>query len=210
MRSDTRRNRRRLLQSAAELVREDPQAVTLAAVAARAEVSVATAYRYFSSLDEILTALMQAIVDGFLDFRESSTVAEGELFDHLLGRWVEMMAGDEGPVMVQLRSRLGFLQRLRDADPVISGVANIWVPALLPLLKSAGASPEQLPHALMLLNVLVDPREILDMKQVLKMSPAQIQSTLSAAYRAALQVWLEQTGVSRSPRIRGLEAALGS
>jgi AcrR family transcriptional regulator len=208
MRSDTRRNRRRLLESAAELVREDPQALTLAAVAARAEVSVATAYRYFSSLEELLTALMQAIVDGFLDFRESSLATDGELFEELLGRWVELMAGDEGPVMVQLRSRLGFLQRLRDADPVISGVAHVWAPAVLPLLTAAGATREQLPHALMLLNVLVDPREILDMRQVLKMTPAQIRATLSATYRAALQVWVRQIGDTPPARVRHLGEAL--
>jgi AcrR family transcriptional regulator len=199
MRSDTRRNRRRLLEAAATLVREDPQAITLVAVAARAEISVATTYRYFSSLDELLAALMQAVLNDFVDFGDScADVGEG-MFDLLLGRWVELMVGAEGPVMVQLRSRAGFLQRLHDGDPVIAAMAHAWRPAVISLLASSGAGEDQLPQALMLLNVLIDPREILDMAHALKMSPPEIRATLSATYRAGLSTWLERIGAS-SPR----------
>jgi hypothetical protein len=51
----------------------------------------------------------------------------------------------------------------------------------------------------MLLNVLIDPREILDMAHALKMSPPEIRATLSATYRAGLGTWLERIGAS-SPR----------
>ena len=55
MRSDTERNRRRLIKAAAYLVAHRGSSVRMTDVAERAEVSPATAYRHFGSVDEILS-----------------------------------------------------------------------------------------------------------------------------------------------------------
>ncbi|WP_410602339.1 TetR/AcrR family transcriptional regulator, partial [Bacillus sp. SIMBA_008] len=55
MRSDTERNRRRLIKAAAYLVARRGSSVRMTDVAERAEVSPATAYRHFGSVDEILS-----------------------------------------------------------------------------------------------------------------------------------------------------------
>lgn len=60
MRRDTKRNLARLLGAVVDEVQEDPGYWSLQGVAARAEVGVATAYRYFSSLDELREAYTTA------------------------------------------------------------------------------------------------------------------------------------------------------
>jgi len=74
-RSDSRRNRVRLVEAARELVAEKGIEVTAAEIAARAEVGVGTLYRRFGSKD----ALIRDILRDGLD--EVETVAQAALND---------------------------------------------------------------------------------------------------------------------------------
>lgn len=58
VRSDSKRNRVALLQSAGELVRASGASVTMNSIAEHAGLSVATAYRHFPSLESVFEAYM--------------------------------------------------------------------------------------------------------------------------------------------------------
>src|SRR5689334_5309604 len=97
-RSDALRNRRRLLEAAGAAVRADPGAVTMPAIAARAEIAVATAYRYFSSVDEVLLAYTTGVLADLRDFSLGVEATGSALFEQVLGRWIELVR-EHGPAM---------------------------------------------------------------------------------------------------------------
>jgi AcrR family transcriptional regulator len=169
VRSDTRRNIRSLLKAAGEEMESNPAAVTLQSIAARAGIGKATAYRYFSSLAE-------------------SSLAGADLFRAVLGRWVELVL-EHGNVMVQLRSRSGYLERLDREDQVITASRTIWERPVTALLDESGLSADLQRYALFLCNALSDPREILDLHNNAGMSSAQIVADVEAALRGALDGW---------------------
>jgi AcrR family transcriptional regulator len=81
MRADARRNRRRLLDAATELILEVGGEPPRDAVAQRAGVGIATLYRHFGDQQELLRAvaldvLDRAIAEGEAALRESSTGGE--------------------------------------------------------------------------------------------------------------------------------------
>jgi len=50
------RNQRKLLEATGDVLRTEPQNASVPLIAARAGLATATAYRYYSSLHELLTA----------------------------------------------------------------------------------------------------------------------------------------------------------
>ncbi|MFS7878413.1 TetR/AcrR family transcriptional regulator [Streptomyces asiaticus] len=68
MRSDTERNRRHLIKAAARLFENSPTPVSLAEIAKHAEVPTATAYRHFSSVEEVLHAFRAQVGSELRDF----------------------------------------------------------------------------------------------------------------------------------------------
>ena len=55
-RKDAVRNQRKLLEATGDVLRTEPQNASVPLIAARAGLATATAYRYYSSLHELLTA----------------------------------------------------------------------------------------------------------------------------------------------------------
>jgi AcrR family transcriptional regulator len=188
LRSDTRRNRRRLLEAVAQIAREAPDQLTMKDVATRAEIGQATAYRYYATMDDVLAAYVLGVVEELRDFSASCGAAGRPLFDAVVDRWVDLLA-EHGPVMVQLRSRRGFLERLHDGNETIGAVREAWSRPVEGLLADLGLPAQMLEHALFLHNMMYDPREIHDLLQETGMARREVITRLTEAYLGALRGW---------------------
>ncbi|MFD3485575.1 TetR/AcrR family transcriptional regulator [Streptomyces sp. NPDC058665] len=188
LRSDTRRNRRRLLEAVGELARESPDQLTMQAVASRAEIGPATAYRYYSSMDDVLAAYVLSVVEELRDFSEESTAQGRPLFDAVVDKWVDLLA-EHGPALVRLRSRRGYLERLHNGNEIITALRDGWTEPVRGLLDDLGLPAEMLEYALFLSNMIFDPREIQDLLQETGLSRREVITRLSEAYRGALRGW---------------------
>jgi len=188
LRSDTRRNRRRLLEAVGELAREAPDELTMQAVASRAEIGPATAYRYFSSLDEVLAAYVFSVVQELNEFTATSTAQGRPLFNAVVDKWADLLA-EHGPALVQLRSRRGYLERLHDGNEIIAAMRDAWADPVRGLLDDIGLPDEMLEYALFLNNMMFDPREVHDLLRQGNLSRREVITRLTEAYCGALRGW---------------------
>lgn len=189
LRSDTRRNMNSLLRAVGEEVEQNPGGVSMQSAAARAGIGTATAYRYFSSLEELLEAYTLMITQELRDFSRDCPLEGAELFKAVLARWIDVVL-DHGKVMVQLRSKTGYLQRLDQGDPVIATSRTIWERPLAGLLKERGMPQTSLRQALFLHNALTDPRDILDLVESEQLRPEELGEYLREALVGSLEGWI--------------------
>jgi AcrR family transcriptional regulator len=187
-RGDTRRNRRRLLEAVGELAREAPDRLTMQAVASRAEIGPATAYRYFSTMEDVLEAYVLSVVGELRDFSAASAAQGRPLFDAVVEKWVDLLA-EHGPALVRLRSRRGYLERLHNGDEIMTTTRDAWSGPVRGLLDDIGVPEAMLEHALFLANLLFDPREIQDLLQETDLSRREVISRLTEAYSGAVRGW---------------------
>jgi AcrR family transcriptional regulator len=188
LRSDTRRNRRRLLEAVGELAREAPDELTMQAVASRAEIGPATAYRYYSSMEDVLAAYVLSVVEELRDFTAALTAQGRPLFDAVVAKWVDLLA-EHGPALVQLRSRRGYLERLHNGNEIIAAMRDAWSRPVRDLLGDIGLPEEMLEYALFLNNMIFDPREVEDLLQETPLSRREVITRLTEAYCGALRGW---------------------
>ncbi|MFW6695082.1 TetR/AcrR family transcriptional regulator [Streptomyces sp. MAR4 CNX-425] len=188
VRSDTLRNRRRLLEAVGELAREAPDRLTMQAVASRAEIGPATAYRYYSSMDDVLAAYVLSVVEELRDFSVSSAARGRPLFDAVVDKWVDLLA-EHGPALVQLRSRRGYLERLHAGNEIIVAMRDAWSGPVRGLLDDLGIPAGMLEYALFLSNMIFDPREVQDLLRETGLSRREVIARLTEAYRGALSGW---------------------
>jgi AcrR family transcriptional regulator len=179
-----------MMEAVRDLVREAPDDLTMQAIAARAEVGSATAYRYYSGVDEILATYTLRVVEELRSFSEASTAEGRDRFDAVLTMWTELL-DRHGPVMVRLRSHRGFLERLGASDPIIATWVAAWTEPVTALLADCGLPREQLRDALFLCNIVFDPREIGDLRTESDLSLDVIRARLTSAYLGALRGWNE-------------------
>ena len=158
------------------------------AVASRAEIGPATAYRYYSSMDDVLAAYVLSVVEELRDFSASSTAQGRPLFDAVVNKWVDLLA-QHGPALVQLRSRRGYLERLHDGNEIIAAMRDAWSGPVLGLLDDIGLPEGMLEYALFLSNMIFDPREIQDLFRETPLSRQEVITRLAEAFRGALQGW---------------------
>ncbi|WNM31978.1 TetR/AcrR family transcriptional regulator [Streptomyces sp. Li-HN-5-11] len=187
MRRDAIRNRRKLLDAAGETLRTEPDAATMAVIAERANLSVATAYRYFPSLDELLNAYLLEVIVKLRNYSHDCPKTGPALFEDVVREWARLIR-TYGPTMVQIRSRTGFLTRLRENDEVITPVRDTWERPIRSVMRHLGLSDAYFDHALFLYNLMFDPREILDLTST-GLTEEQAVSRMTAAYYGALQGW---------------------
>lgn len=186
-RNDAVRNRRKLLEAVGDILATEPAAVSMPLVAERAGLSTPTAYRYFSSVGELTTAYLQDMLIQLRDYSDDSTATGTALFEDVISEWVRLV-GVHGPATVQMRSRTGFLARLRDHDDVIIAVRDIWQRPIRAVLRHFEIPGEQFDHALFLYNLMFDPREILDLIGA-GFSEQEIIRRLTRAYYGSLRGW---------------------
>lgn len=187
VRKDAVRNRRRILQAAGELLREDPQAATIPAIADRAEISAATVYRYFSSVENLLGAYLYEVIVQLRDYSHDSSRSGTALFEDVLSRWGQLLEL-YGDAMVLLRSREGFLDRLHHGDRLIQAVRDAWERPIRAILRSRNIADEHFDHALFMYNLMFDPREVLDLARDGE-SMSSALARLTTAYFGALDGW---------------------
>jgi AcrR family transcriptional regulator len=186
-RRDAVRNRQRLLGAVGDVLRVEPDALSIQIVADRAGLSVATAYRYFPSLDDLLTSYMRGVVVELRDYSHDCTKTGTALFEDVANHWAHQLRL-HGPAMAQLRSRRGFLRRLLDGDELTSIVRDAWERPIRGVLRQLGIPDDHFNHALFLYNVLFDPREVLDLVDT-GLQESEAVSRLVAAYYGAVQGW---------------------
>ena len=96
LRADAERNRRRILDAAAELFAEKGLSVGLDEIARHAGVGVGTAYRRFASKDELVEALFEQRISQVAELAEQALEVEDpwEAFSSVLWTGAEIMAAD--------------------------------------------------------------------------------------------------------------------
>ena len=187
MRRDAVRNRRKLLEAVGEALRTEPGAMTMAVVAERANLSLATAYRYFPSVEELLKAYLLGVIVQLRNYSHDCLKTGPDLFEVVVRVWARLVRS-YAPAMVQIRSRTGFLTRLRDNDEVITPVRDAWERPIRSVMRHLDVPDEHFDHALFLYNAMFDPREILDLIST-GLPEEEAISRLTAAYYGALQGW---------------------
>lgn len=193
-RSDAIRNRREILRAAGDIIRVDPQALTIPAVAERAGVSVATVYRHYSSAEVILGTYMIEVDAQIRDFSHDCTTSGPELFDDVLEEWGRIIEV-YGPGLVQLRSRRGFLERLQSGDTAMQMVRDAWERPIRRLLRAEEIDDDYFDGALFLFNQLFDPRELLDLR-ARGLPMETVLAILRDAYLGAIRHW-QEAGTTR-------------
>lgn len=186
-RRDVVRNKRRLINAAGELLREDPKNASMSAIAEKAQLSVATAYRYFPTLEELHGAYLHSVLVNLRDYTLASPLHGTALFEDVIARWVKLLE-TYGPAMIQVRSKEGFLTRLHADDEVIRTVHDAWERPIREVLRELGVPESRFDFALLLYNALFDPREINDLLHNRgKLSTDEAIHTLIHAYYGALK-----------------------
>lgn len=187
MRSDTERNRKRLIRAAAYLVVRRGATVKMADVAERAEVSTATAYRHFGSVEEILAEFRFGVGQQLADFSQKQESRGLELLESVSGFWIKLVI-KHGAAMVYTRSQEGYLSRLRAGAPYLTVQAN----ALSQPISEAAAElgiPDPGDEGMFLWNIMFDPREIFDLLGTVGLSQAEVTRQLVGAFCGALAGW---------------------
>jgi TetR/AcrR family transcriptional regulator, mexCD-oprJ operon repressor len=127
-RADSRRNARRLLDAAAELLADDPL-VSLEQVAAHARVSRTTLYHHFSSREALLDALTDTSVTEVCAALESARPADGaadEAMDRALRATWQVVGRYRGLVFVNPR-RMRQDELRRRLEPALDPVRALIV-----------------------------------------------------------------------------------
>lgn len=155
MRSDTQRNRRQLIKAAAELFENSPTPVSLTEIAKRAEVSTATAYRHFSSVEDVLHAFRAQVGSELRDFSAAQTTRGMQRLEAVSRHWVSLVL-EHGGAMAQMRSHRGYLERLRENTGYLAPQAEALTEPLRQTTEDLGLG-DLGDEALFLWNALFDP-----------------------------------------------------
>lgn len=193
LRSDTERNRRSLIQAAARLFEDSSDPVNMSDIAKQAQVSPATAYRQFASVEEILSAFRFEVGCKLRDFSHEQTTSGLERVEAVSRHWVSLVL-ENGAAMVPMRSRRGYLERLREGTDYLMPQAEALSDPLREATKELGL-PDLGDEALFLWNLLFDPREILDLVNTVGLTEDQVGTQLMSALRGVLAGWAETRSI---------------
>lgn len=190
-RADAQDNRRRLIVAVGTLLTRRGE-LTLTELAAEADVSRATTYRNFPTT----AAAIEAFIDDFLTHFEGavSEQAESAIGDDplapittLCAAWGELV-DRRSRALAHVRSTEGFLTRLRRGDPIIGRIHRI-VRAAIDDTIAGGALPKlDADYAVFLWNMLLDPRELLDLAEHNGQSVPEATAQLTNDYIRLLQL----------------------
>ena len=169
-RTDSRITRDRLIESVGTWVAANGTAPRrLADLTELADVSVATAYRHFASIDDVVRTYVLRLPE-----QAAQRFAHGDRADHdprdRFHRWNRAWVRasiDQGSVAVHLRSARGFLERRAEREATVAFVCDQVEPLLGPLV------PDLIP-ALVVWNAVSDPREVLDLHHTTKWSQERV------------------------------------
>jgi AcrR family transcriptional regulator len=187
VRSDTERNRKRLIKSAAYLVARRGPAVKMSDIAERSEVSTATAYRHFGSVDDILAEFRYEVGLRLLRFSQRQQSHGLELLAAVSREWIRLVV-KHGGAMVHTRSDEGYLARLRAGARYLTIQADALAGPIAEASVELGV-PDPGDEGLFLWNIVFDPREIFDLMATLALSEKQVGEALVSAFTGAVAGW---------------------
>jgi AcrR family transcriptional regulator len=175
-RTDSRMTRDRLIESVGEWVAAQGTApARLADLAELAGVSVATAYRHFSSIDDAVRAYVLRLPEqaaARFARADRAQLSARERFHRWNRAWVRASI-DQGSVAVHLRSARGFLERRAEREVTVAFVCDRVEPLLEPLI-------DDLVAALVVWNAVSDPREVLDLHNTAGWSQERVARFITA------------------------------
>jgi AcrR family transcriptional regulator len=186
-RSDTERNRRRLVAAGAQLAASQGSGVRMGEIAETAGLSLATAYRHFGSPDDVLAQFRFDVGLKLYEFSKQQQATGVDLLDAVSRKWVTLVQRF-GAAMVTTRSREGYLARLRAG----TGYLTVQADALAEPIRQAAEElglPDPGDEGLFLWNILFDPREIFDMTSTLGLTADEAGHRLVATFCGALRGW---------------------
>lgn len=192
MRSDTERNRKNLIQAAARLFEVAEGPISMTEIAHEAGVSVATAYRQFASVEEVLNTYRQDVGQLLLEFSERQQGSGVQRLESISRYWIKLVR-ERGAAMVPMRNRRGYLARLWEGADYLLVQANAVRPALRDALQEQSL-PDIGDKAVFLWNILFDPREIFDLIDTVGLSEQQVGSQLMAVLLGGLRGFAEGQG----------------
>lgn len=184
-RQDVVRNEQALLDAAGELLRENPEEATMPAIASRARLSVATAYRYFDSLADLHRRYLRSKVRELSEYSAECPESGRALLKSVLLRWIEIVH-QYGPAMTQIRSREGFLTRLADGEELVTLIQAAWGRPIRELMAEYGVPNEEVNYALSVCNALFNSREVLDARTNLESDSDALAERLATVFCGAL------------------------
>ncbi|NQX26592.1 TetR/AcrR family transcriptional regulator [Microbacteriaceae bacterium VKM Ac-2854] len=187
MRSDQERNRRRIVKAAVFLVARKGSAVRMADIADRADVSTATAYRHFASVDDVLAEFRDDVGRQLLDFSSHCEASGVALLEAVSQEWVRLVVKN-GAAMIHSRSDQGYLKRLRAGTAYLSAQAEAVGRPITEAAAELGI-PDLGDEGLFLWNVLFDPREIHDLLETVGLTGPQIGTRLVLTFTGAMRGW---------------------
>ncbi|MFJ4171443.1 TetR/AcrR family transcriptional regulator [Paenarthrobacter sp. NPDC089714] len=188
MRSDTQRNRRQLVKAAGQLFASRRGPISMTDVAKHAEISTATAYRHFPSVEDILAEYRFGVGEKLRDYSlKQQELAGVELLTAVSRKWVDLVTR-HGGAMLYTRSGEGYLARLRSGAFYLTVQADALERPLREACEELGLPPIG-DEAMFLWNILFDPREILDLINTVKLTKDQATARLIAALKGALAGW---------------------
>ncbi|MGP0223250.1 MULTISPECIES: TetR/AcrR family transcriptional regulator [unclassified Paenarthrobacter] len=188
MRSDTQRNRRQLVKAAGQLFASRRGPISMTDVAKHAEISTATAYRHFPSVEDILAEYRFGVGEKLRDFSLKQQELSGvELLTTVSRKWVDLVTR-HGGAMLYTRSGEGYLARLRSGAFYLTVQADALERPLREACEELGLPPIG-DEAMFLWNILFDPREILDLINTVGLTKDQATARLIAALKGALSGW---------------------
>jgi AcrR family transcriptional regulator len=197
LRQDTTRNQTQLLKVAQRLLAEAPVPLTMRKLASEAEVSPATVYRYYGSIEGVVEAFRSSVISDVVDFSEASDEVGVRLLEAVCLRWVDLVIKD-GRAMSHSRSREGYLARLHKGSPDVkmqeAAMARPLAAACAELQITVNGD-----EALFLWNQIFDPRDVLDLIDSLDLSRTSVCKRLMAVLLGALRSWAAATDMSRPP-----------
>jgi AcrR family transcriptional regulator len=180
--------REQLIDAMETLLSQGKLPETMADLGRAADMSTATTYRYFQSLEDVAQAYLVRTMTGLRDFSVQRPETGTALLRVITRFWVGVVI-EHGKVLVQVRSRRGFLERLhRQVPSTVLGV-EARRRALLGVLAEKHLSSQMLDEAAMLYNTMFDPREILDLIQIRGFDADRVTHVLIGAFIAALKGW---------------------
>ncbi|MGO2034990.1 MAG: TetR/AcrR family transcriptional regulator [Brevibacterium sp.] len=187
-RSDTLRNRIALFDALESMLSAGPREITLTEVAAEAQVSPATAYRYFGSMDGLVVAYRERVSVEFREEREKLDDSGIELLRATCDLWLSTV-WTRGGALSQVRSRVGYLKRLlAGSEDLVAQEAAVG-PAIRSACEELGITYPG-PVAIFAWSQIYDPRDILDLRENVA-AEVELRQVLFESFLAALQRWSE-------------------
>jgi len=182
-RVDAMDNRRRLVETVGRLLARQGT-LTLTELATESGVSRSTTYRNFTTPN----AAIEAFIDDVLTDFEAAITTPGTANTEPAGRLIEVcrawgdLVEQHGHALVHVRSTEGFLARVRRGDPIIGRIHTL-VRTMVEDAISRGAIRDIDPdYAVFLWNLLLDPRELVDLAQHNNQSVTRATEQLTSDY----------------------------